>query len=191
MIIAEPETPKSGSTSFRTSPGGLPLYPRSYFQPTTASCCQNVVAGVPDVILEFPHDTTRAVSSLLYSGALERFRNIRFILSHAGGTVPMLAGRIEAGAAFFGLEKIAPDGVEHELRRLYYDLANSANRPAFAAFDLSCRHLADLVRFRLPVCGHRGDGPRCVDDGNVCAGPTKDPPRQRRRSVSAPQSDRV
>jgi predicted TIM-barrel fold metal-dependent hydrolase len=105
----------------------------THFHPTTANCCQNVVAGVPDVVLEFPHDTTRAVTSLLYSGALARFRNIRFILSHAGGTVPMLAGRIQAGAAFFGLEKIAPDGVEQEFRRLYYDVANSTNRPAFAA----------------------------------------------------------
>jgi predicted TIM-barrel fold metal-dependent hydrolase len=104
-----------------------------HFHPTTASCCQSVVAGVPDVVLEFPHDTTRAVVSLLYSGALARFRNIRFILSHAGGTVPMLAGRIQAGAAFFGLEKIAPDGVERELGRLYYDVANSANRPALVA----------------------------------------------------------
>ena len=43
------------------------------------------------------------------------------------------AGRIQAGAAFFGLAKIAPDGVEQELSGLYYDLANSANRPAFAA----------------------------------------------------------
>ena len=42
-----------------------------YFHPTTASCCQNVVAGVPDVVLEYPHDTTRAVASLLYS---ERWR---------------------------------------------------------------------------------------------------------------------
>lgn len=104
-----------------------------HFHPTTASCCQNVVAGVPDVVLEFPHDTTRAVTSLLYAGALVRFRNIRFILSHAGGTVPMLAGRVQAGAAFFGLEQIAPDGVERELGRLYYDVGNSANRPAFAA----------------------------------------------------------
>ena len=40
---------------------------------------------------------------------------------------------MQSGAAFFGLEKIAPDGVEHELGRLYYDVANSANRPAFAA----------------------------------------------------------
>jgi predicted TIM-barrel fold metal-dependent hydrolase len=104
-----------------------------HVHPTTAACCQNVVPGVPDVVLEFPHDTTRAVASLLYSGTLARLKNIRFIVSHAGGTVPMLAGRIQAGAAFFGLEKVAPDGVEHELSKLYYDVANSVNRPAIAA----------------------------------------------------------
>ena len=46
---------------------------------------------------EFTFDTTRCVTNLLYSGTLERYPSIRYILSHAGGTVPYLAWRI-AGA---------------------------------------------------------------------------------------------
>jgi hypothetical protein len=65
-----------------------------YFHPTVANCCRNLIPNVPPAMIEFPHDTTRAVISLLYSGSLARLRDIRFIFSHAGGTIPMLAGRL-------------------------------------------------------------------------------------------------
>jgi len=42
-------------------------------------------------------ETTRAIMSLLYSGFLERYPNINFILSHVGGIVPYLAHRISLG----------------------------------------------------------------------------------------------
>jgi predicted TIM-barrel fold metal-dependent hydrolase len=63
-----------------------------YFHPTAPNCCKNLVPHVPTAFTELPNDTTRAVTSLLYSGSLARFRDIPFIFSHAGGTIPMLAG---------------------------------------------------------------------------------------------------
>jgi predicted TIM-barrel fold metal-dependent hydrolase len=48
----------------------------------------------PGFMIEYPFDTTRAAVNLLFSDALERFPNIRFILSHAGGTLPFLAWRL-------------------------------------------------------------------------------------------------
>jgi 6-methylsalicylate decarboxylase len=48
----------------------------------------------PSFMIEYPFDTTRAAVNLLFSGALERFPHIRFILSHAGGTLPYLAWRL-------------------------------------------------------------------------------------------------
>ena len=42
----------------------------------------------PASVLEFPFETTRTATSLIISGALQRFTRIRFILSHAGGTLP-------------------------------------------------------------------------------------------------------
>ncbi len=105
-----------------------------HFHPTGPDCCRNLMPYVPYMAVEVPHDTTRAVTSLLYSGAFTRLRDIRFIFSHAGGTIPMLAGRI-AGSARIRREiaERLPEGVEYELKRLYYDVANSANRPAIAA----------------------------------------------------------
>jgi predicted TIM-barrel fold metal-dependent hydrolase len=105
-----------------------------YFHPTAPNCCRGLMPEVPDALTEFPHDTTRAITSLLYSGSFARFQDIRFIFSHAGGTIPMLAGRIsQVGGSLFGIDNKVPRGVEHELKRLHYEIANSANRSTIAA----------------------------------------------------------
>jgi predicted TIM-barrel fold metal-dependent hydrolase len=50
--------------------------------------------GVPEAAMEFTFDTTRAAAKLIWSGAMERFPNIRWSLSHAGGTLPFLTYRV-------------------------------------------------------------------------------------------------
>src|SRR5262245_10533483 len=52
---------------------------------------------LPAAMVEYVFETTRAVANLLVSGALEKFPNISWILSHAGGTVPYVAWRIAIG----------------------------------------------------------------------------------------------
>ena len=108
-----------------------------YFHPTNAPCSQ-CLPEIPAATLDFPFDTTRAVVSLLYSGTFARCRDIRFIFSHAGGTVPFLAERIARLGARPGFREVVPNGVLPELERLYYDTALSANWLAF-------RSLLELV----------------------------------------------
>lgn len=104
-----------------------------YFHPTAPNCCRDLVPEVATSWIEYPHDTTRAITSLLFSGSFARLRNIHFVFSHAGGTIPMLAGRIsQLGTPSGGNAKV-PNGVENELKRLYYEIANSANRSTMAA----------------------------------------------------------
>ena len=105
-----------------------------YFHPAAPNCCRNLISDVPTVFTEVPQDTTRAITSLLFSGSFARFRDTRFIFSHAGGTIPMLAGRLSYYSAEMKdlVDKI-PNGIEFELKRLYYDIASSANPPAMAA----------------------------------------------------------
>ena len=103
-----------------------------YFHPLVASCCGRLSVGTFPAVIEVPHDTTRAVTSLLLSGTFARFRNIRWLFSHAGGTIPMLAGRID----FFhnrNAAQFAPEGIEAEFRRLYYDTANATHPASMAA----------------------------------------------------------
>ncbi|HVO13925.1 MAG TPA: amidohydrolase family protein [Alphaproteobacteria bacterium] len=103
-----------------------------YFHPTQAPCSQ-CQPEIPAATLDFPFDTTRAVVSLLFSGTFARCPDIRFIFSHAGGTVPFLAERIGRLAAVPRFKAQVPNGVIPELKRHYYDTALSANEITFAA----------------------------------------------------------
>lgn len=105
-----------------------------FIHPAAPICCRDLIPNVPPVFTEVPHDTTRAITSLLFSGSFARFRDIRFIFSHAGGTLPMLAGRLSHySAEMRDLVAKMPNGIDFELKRLYYDIASSANPPAMAA----------------------------------------------------------
>ena len=105
-----------------------------YVHPGSPACCSQLMSYVPPFLTEFTQDTNRTITSLMFSGQLVRRRAIRFVFSHAGGTIPMLAGRIsQLITSVPQLAAAVPDGVEAELRRLYYEVANSANRPAIAA----------------------------------------------------------
>jgi predicted TIM-barrel fold metal-dependent hydrolase len=103
-----------------------------FVHPTIPLCCRTLLPDVPPVILEIPQDTTRAVTNLVFTGTLAKFHDIRFIFSHAGGDVPMVVGRMQQYAPKSIAEK-APNGIEYEIKRLHYDIAGTAFRPAFAA----------------------------------------------------------
>jgi 6-methylsalicylate decarboxylase len=98
-------------------------------------CCGNVVPGVPDVMVETPHDMTRTVMSLLFSGTLSRNPDVRFVFTNAAGTVPMLAGRIAATSRRLGaeFEKLVPKGADYELKKLFYEVSNATSPTSLAA----------------------------------------------------------
>ena len=104
-----------------------------YFHPTAPSCCRTLVPGVPAPTLEYPQDTTRAITSLLINGSLSRFSDIKFIFSHAGGTMPMVASRIAQLAHNPAFAEKLPRGVDYELKRLHYEIANTATKSALSA----------------------------------------------------------
>ncbi len=103
-----------------------------FVHPTISSCCRTLLPDVSPYMFEIPQETARAVTNLLFTGTFARFRDIRFIFTHAGGNVPMLLGRMHQYATKNIAEK-APNGIEYELKRLYYDIAGTAYRPAIAA----------------------------------------------------------
>ncbi len=90
-------------------------------------------------LLEWPVHTTRAVMGLLFSGRLARHPDIRYVLAHGGGAIPILASRIVAWAGPDG--KAVPDAGERAerlrvLKTLYYDTASpgEAHLAALQAF---------------------------------------------------------
>jgi 6-methylsalicylate decarboxylase len=103
-----------------------------FVHPTTGLCCRTLLPDVNPIMLEIPQDTTRAVTNLLFSGSFTKFKDIRFIFPHAGGAVPMMVDRMHQYGPRDPHDKL-PNGIESELRRLYYDIAGTAYRPAIAA----------------------------------------------------------
>ncbi len=108
-------------------------------QPATPS----PLPEAPVWVQEFPFDTTRAVTNLIYSGTLERCPSIRLQLAHLGGTAPFLAHRI---AEWAGRDpsraEAAPAGAIAYLKNLYYDTGLSNNATALA----TARELAGIDR---------------------------------------------
>jgi 6-methylsalicylate decarboxylase len=107
----------------------------AYVHPLVASCCGRLSVGAYPAVIEVPHDTTRTIVSLLLSGSFVKQPDIKWLFSHAGGTIPFLAGRIEA---FYDQKAhdaggFAPNGIEAEFRKLYYDTANATHPAAMAA----------------------------------------------------------
>lgn len=86
--------------------------------------------GLPDSLIDFTADTTRAVAHMHYSNRFARTPNVKYIFSHAGGTIPYLAGRF----SIVDKMKVIP-GDEHRgsaadtFRRLYWDTALSWSDP--------------------------------------------------------------
>jgi len=75
-------------------------------------------------IAQYTFDTTLCVGSLIFSGVLDRFPQLRIILAHGGGTFPYLLGRFDClharmdRAAQRDVAKAAPSAY---VRRFHYD----------------------------------------------------------------------
>jgi predicted TIM-barrel fold metal-dependent hydrolase len=100
-----------------------------FTHPLEPTCCRNPLPGVGPTTLEYPTDTTRAIMNLLVSNAATRYPNVRFIFSHAGGTLVSIAQRIlgnEVTAEALG-KPVEKNSRLYHVRRFHYDTAGSAN----------------------------------------------------------------
>jgi len=92
--------------------------------------------GIPNSLIEVPFETTRIAANLIYSGTSYRYKNIKYILSHGGGTIPYLAWRLAMisygqknkktpviKAMYDFLIKGSPEYGLKVLKEMYYDTA--------------------------------------------------------------------
>jgi predicted TIM-barrel fold metal-dependent hydrolase len=124
-----------------------------HVHPTAANCCRNLdyAPGVGAGTIEYGTDTTRAVIGVTFSGDAARYRDIRFIWSHAGGSAPFLAGRIDRGSR--NAPDRLPNGFIAEAQKFYYDLAGAANAGAVAALLQLVRPSNVLIGTDFPLGG--------------------------------------
>ena len=108
-----------------------------YIHPNDPGEAYDFELGIPNALIEVTFDTTRTVANMMFRGVLDRYPNIKYILSHGGGTIPFLAWRL-AGIQYGQKDKKTPiirtfydflvnreptTGLRH-LKNMYYDTAH-------------------------------------------------------------------
>ena len=77
---------------------------------------------------DFPHETGRMVALMVVTGTKRRFSDVEIILSHAGGTLPVLSERLAQANAHLFKDKQranAPQTAEElleDMKSFYFDL---------------------------------------------------------------------
>jgi aminocarboxymuconate-semialdehyde decarboxylase len=86
--------------------------------------------GLPDSLLDYPVDTSRAIAKLHYSNTFARTPDIKYVFAHAGGTIPFVASRF----AIVDQMAVIPGAGERGafadvLPRLHWDTASAFSDP--------------------------------------------------------------
>ncbi len=98
-----------------------------YMHPLAPPCCTKLNDSVPTSMNEFDFDITRGCTSILANGIFHRFPNVKVIIPHSGGTMPMIAGRIQDRYPMDAKHKeFIPNGVIAELQKFYFDIAHAS-----------------------------------------------------------------
>ena len=146
------------------------IHPNNH--PTTPQIKKGISEGIGNFLVEFLFDTTRAAVNLVFSDTLDRFPDIRFILCHAGGTLPFVTWRLSEIASrqmtvppwdtqypspfmerYRG--RLTPELVLSQFKRFWYETALAAGPQTFG----SLMAVADPQRILFG-----SDWPYCPDD---------------------------
>jgi aminocarboxymuconate-semialdehyde decarboxylase len=89
-------------------------------------------------LVGFTFDTTLAGAKLVFSGVVEKFPRIRWVLAHLGGAIPYLAERLDRGFYAFKecREHISKPPSEF-LKDFYYDSVNFDTKALKLAVDFA------------------------------------------------------
>jgi len=96
-----------------------------FVHPTSPPGYQAVALNRPRPMLEFIFDSTRTVSDLVFAGVLTRYPHIQWIFTHGGGTLPLLADRMELFRTLFQGSDPEDPTVQDQVRSLWFDMAGT------------------------------------------------------------------
>ena len=107
-----------------------------FIHPGTHPLNKQIDLPWPGFMMEYVFDTTRAVVNMVFSGMLERYPRIRFILPHAGGLIPYFAWRLAVSPMIDPrLQQRTPDQIFALFRRFWYDNALSPGAQTWGALE--------------------------------------------------------
>ena len=87
---------------------------------------------LPQPTLDYPHETTRTAVDMITKGVVRTYSKCKFILSHAGGTLPYLIARPAIGLVHSPVAtrngyKVATVDFYEDAKKFYYDTALSGS----------------------------------------------------------------
>ena len=78
---------------------------------------------IPRALIDWSHETTRMATHLIMTDTVQKFPACKIILSHGGGTLPFVAGRIADIPMQERLSGKSPEDFLEAARSFYFDLA--------------------------------------------------------------------
>ncbi len=125
-----------------------------FVHPVQATASKAVSLGINQSMLEFPFDTTRMITNMIFSDAVRRFPKMNFIASHGGGTLPFLISRLMTleplTGAGPGRGKLTPDEILEGAGWFHYDLTAATSRVHLSALSEIVPPSRLLVGFDIP-----------------------------------------
>ncbi|KAK3934696.1 hypothetical protein QBC46DRAFT_399178 [Diplogelasinospora grovesii] len=104
-----------------------------FIHPTHPADTDRVNQYMPQPLIDYPHETTRAAMDMITSRTLKKYPNVKVILSHAGGSLPYLISRFltplrkTAGVVSSWMAGTTHDEAAQAFRSFYYDVALSTS----------------------------------------------------------------
>lgn len=89
---------------------------------------------LPTPVSEVPNETYKAAADLVTSGRKRQYPNVRIILSHSGGSTPVLASRVAVLSHYLGCE-LSPEEIIADFRTFYFETALSGFETNLVALE--------------------------------------------------------
>ncbi|MFB6556108.1 amidohydrolase family protein [Streptomyces sp. NPDC056405] len=117
-----------------------------FVHPTSPPNYETVSLGRPRPMLEFIFDATRTVSDLVFNDRLQQYPDIPWVFTHGGGTLPLLAQRMELFRSVFASSTTSTTTsdtspsvpVPEQISRLWFDIAGTPFPHQVPALAASC-----------------------------------------------------
>lgn len=110
-----------------------------FIHPARASFVDSLQLKLWAAVIEYPFETTRVATNLIYNGYMRKYPNVKWILAHAGGCLPYLSYRLhlmeEQDEHKPPFSERHPEGTQPYLGKFYFDTAIAGSRAAMLALN--------------------------------------------------------
>lgn len=101
--------------------------------PTQSKLLKDYMLGAS---VGFPIETTVALARLITSGLFEKFKDLKIVVAHLGGTIPYLIGRIDQSFRSFVKDKRISKAPSDYLKQIYVDTICFSKPALMCAYQL-------------------------------------------------------